>query len=58
MMDLHVTRQTFYAVANHVVNHPAHQGRHENHRPYTDDDRRDHDQRATMIAPQVAPGQR
>jgi hypothetical protein len=57
MMNLHVAGQCLNAIAQHVVDHAAHQCRHENHRPDADSDGRHHDYRAAVIAPEIAPGQ-
>mgnify|MGYP002063917641 CR=1 FL=1 len=57
MMYLHVAGKGVDAVLDHLVDHAAHQGRHEDHRPGAGRDRQQHDRRAPPVAPQVSPGQ-
>ena len=57
MMHLNMARQRVDAVADHVVHHAAHQRSHEDHRPRAEADGREHDERAPVIAPEIAPGQ-
>ena len=57
MVHLDVTRQFPDPVAQHFIDHAAHQRCHEDHRPCADADRRQHDDRTPVIAPEVAPGQ-
>ena len=57
MMDLYVPWQCTDAIADHFVDHTLRQRGHENHRPGTEYDRTQHDYRAAVIAPQVAPGE-
>ena len=57
MMRLDMPRKRLDAVAQHILDHATHHRDHDDHRPDAECDRREHDDGAPMIPPQIAVGE-